>query len=463
VSAARITEGLIKMDERILNRLMQGPVEVSDIYREVESNILYNAFLPQYKIIFSNIKDYYSRHKVPPSYDVLKNISSDNNLSLLIDSIEGEDCSENDIGYYIDSIKNRYNKYLLNEIPTMLSSDDYALDDVNSRIKNIVSITNQLDRGGIFSEGELSRSVVDRFDNYRNVEENPGDVMGILSGYNDLDECTWGIKNSEMMVIAGGSSSGKSLLMLNMAINAWLGSNDPTSGSVTSDDGKNIVFFSLEMSKLQLEQRVDANLANIRHRSIIRGSLNSDEKSRWKKSLDFQRKYEKSFYIVDMPRGSTMSEVSARYESIVGMFSPDAVFVDYLQLMSPSIKQTGSDWQDVGKVSEEMHEFCRRSNIPVITAAQRKARQKQKSSKEFKDHIDLEDIGRSKMIGDNSNIVLLIEYREDEYLREDMPIHIVKNRDGAKGKISLKKEFECSRIVNLPDGWAESVGDENEI
>ena len=131
--------------------------------------------------------------------------------------------------------------------------------------------------------------------------------------------------------------------------------------------------------------------------------------------------------------------------------------------MKPSIGATGTDWIDVGRVSEELHEFCRRNNIPVITAAQRKARQKQKSTKEFKDNIDLEDIGRSKMIGDNSNIVLLIEFRDEEYLREDMPIHVVKNRDGAKGRILLKKEFECSKIANLPDGWAESLGDENEI
>ena len=67
------------------------------------------------------------------------------------------------------------------------------------------------------------------------------------------------------------------------------------------------------------------------------------------------------------------------------------------------------------------------------------------------------------MIGDNSNIVLLIEYREDEYLREDMPIHVVKNRDGAKGKVLLRKDFECSKISDFPDGWVEDLGEENEV
>ena len=76
-----------------------------------------------------------------------------------------------------------------------------GIDIPAHRGANIVSVADQLDRGGIFSEGQLSKSVVERFDNYKHTEANPGQVMGILSGYSELDEYTWGIKNSEMMVI----------------------------------------------------------------------------------------------------------------------------------------------------------------------------------------------------------------------------------------------------------------------
>ena len=67
------------------------------------------------------------------------------------------------------------------------------------------------------------------------------------------------------------------------------------------------------------------------------------------------------------------------------------------------------------------------------------------------------------MIGDNAAIVFLIANREDEQLREDIEIHIVKNRDGAKGKVSLKKVFDKSRIEPFPDDWAGDFGDENEV
>ena len=84
--------------------------------------------------------------------------------------------------------------------------------------------------------------------------------------------------------------------------------------------------------------------------------------------------------------------------------------------------------------------FAERKDIPVITAAQRKAGAKKTGGKKYEDNIDLEDLGRSKMIGDNATVVMLIAKREDELLREDMEIHVVKNRDGAKGKVNLLKD-----------------------
>ena len=157
-----------------------------------------------------------------------------------------------------------------------------------------------------------------------------------------------------------------------------------------------------------------------------------------------------------------MGEIEAKYETLLGEFEPDAVFIDYLQLMKPTIGQIGQDWLDVGRVSEELHEFCRKKNKPVVTAAQRKTAQKKTGGKRI-DDVSLEDLGRSKMIGDNAAIVMIIANREDEHLREDLELHLVKNRDGAKGKVVLRKDFARSRIETLPDNWAEDFGEENEL
>jgi replicative DNA helicase len=454
------------LDAKILNWMLKGSPNVNDVYRQVDFSLLKSIFIPKYKPSLQQVHEYYSRHKSVPSSDVLRKLlDTEEEDSDIVDVIEAADCQQSEIGFVVDRIKERYNQFLINKLVESseeISAKRESLEDFNDEMKRVISKTERLYKSDVFSEGEIKDSVRERVDNYKFTRENPSAIMGFLSGYKELDDYTWGIKNSEMLVIGGASSSGKSLLMLNMAINAWLGSNRPADGIVNETDGKNVLFISLEMSKSQLEQRVDANVANIRHRGIMRGQLSSEEESKWLGTLKFQEKYDKKFYIMDMPRGTTMGEVEAKYETLLGVFKPDAIFVDYLQLMKPTIGAVGQDWLDVGKVSEELHEFCRKKNIPVVTAAQRKAAQKKANGKKI-DDPSLEDFGRSKMIGDNAAIAIMIGNREDEILREDMELHLVKNRDGAKGVIILKKNFPNSRIEELPDDWAEDIGEENEI
>ncbi len=454
------------LDAKVVNWMMQSSININEVYREMEFDLIRSMVFPKYKPVLDILHSYYSRHKIPPSYDVMKTLlDREGDDPDVAEYIKNQECAGNEIGFYLDDIKERYNKYLIENLIKKASDveeEEDSVQDFNDELKKVISKTERLYRRDVFSEGDIADSVKDRVSQYRYTVENPEQIMGFLSGYQELDDYTWGVKNSEMLVIGGASSSGKSLLMMNMAVNAWLGSNIPSEGITGYDDGKNILFISLEMSKKQLEQRVDANVANIRHRSLARGQLTGQEEDRWIKCLKNQEGHNKKFYILDMPRGTTMGEIEAKYETILGVFRPDAIFIDYLQLMKPTIGASGTDWLDVGKVSEELHEFCRKKDLPVVTAAQRKAVQKKKSGKKI-DDVNLEDLGRSKMIGDNAAIVLIIGNREDEDLREDMEIHVVKNRDGAKGKVSLKKVFDRSRIEIFPDDWAEDMGDENAI
>lgn len=454
------------IDAKILSWMSKGSTEYNEVIRSLDPDLLKSVLLPDFKKAAENICSYYSRHKIPPSFSVLREILEESGGNTRVVSlIEDEETYANEIGFLIDKIKKRYNQYLAENLVKKveeIKEEGTDIKDINDDIKKVIAQTEKLYKHSSFSEGDVSSSTEDRISHYDYVLENPEQIRGFLSGYKELDDYTWGIKNSEMLVIGGASSSGKSLLMMNMAINAWRGSNDPAEGIVGMPDGKNVLYISLEMSKQQLEQRLDANLAGIRHRGIMRATLDVDEYSRWQKCLEFQKNYDKVFYILDMPRGTTMGEIEAKYETILGIFKPDAVFVDYLQLMKPTIGAIGTDWLDVGKVSEELHEFCRKKNIPVVTAAQRKAAQKKANGKKV-DDVGLEDFGRSKMIGDNAAIAFIIGNREDELLREDMEINIVKNRDGAKGTVLLKKVFDKSRIESLPDNWASDNGKENEI
>lgn len=448
------------IDKKILNWILKGSIEYNKVQRNIDPRLLQEAFLTEYKEIYQLVSEYFLRYKSPPTYKILyDNLVSDLDTLQLVSVIQEEECLESEVLFYLDQLKNRYSNYLAKQLSGSVIQEDFELENFNKDLISVASKIARLNNSSTFSEGDFRRSTEERYADYLYTEAHPDEINGIFLGYPALDDYTFGLRNSELMVISGASSSGKSLLMMNIAANAWLGNNLAYEiNKPITDTGKNILFFSLEMSKKQLEQRLDANIASVRHKALSRGLLTDDEKSRWIRALEFQKKFNKSFYIVDMPRGSRVYDIEARYDQIISEFQPDLVCVDYLGIMRSNVDY-GQDWLEVGHVAADLHEFCRNKNIPVISAAQRKARNKNNKSQ----FNDVEELGRSKMIGDNSNIVFLIEDREDEYLKDDMVIHVVKNRDGAKGEVKLQKDFARSKIHSLPDNWVADVGEENRI
>jgi len=447
-------------DKKVFSYLLRGSAEFNEVQRIIDYGLLTEAVHFDFKNLAQVIKAYHEQYRMPPTFEVLKeHLLEDYDSVQLVYLLEEEKCSQSEVGFYVDKIRKRYNAYLAKLLSDAANQDNsFDHEEYNKSLGRIQSKIERLYKSAVFSEGSLSQSTEDRVGRYFNIEKSPDEIAGVFLGYKELDNYTWGIKNSELLVISGASSSGKSLLMMNVAIRAWLGSNDPMKPGPYFNDGKNVIFFSLEMSKPQLENRIDSNLGNIPTNHISRGRLTQEEKERYYSVLEFCKNYNKTFYICDMPRGSRTIDIEARFDAICSEFKPDLVCVDYLGIMKPN-NSRNQDWLDVGYVAEDLHEFCRSKNIPLITAAQRKARDKKAKNQSN----DLEELGRSKMIGDNANIVFLIENREEEELREDMNIFISKNRDGAKGKVSLMKNFENGRIESLPDNWTEDSGNENDF
>lgn len=448
-------------DKKVLAYLLKGSAEFNNVRRMIDVGVLGGALEPDFFPIFKVINTYFTRYNAPPPIDLLRDeLGGDIDQLHLVNLIDEEDCQDNEIGYFVDKIRDRKNTQMVRKLVDTYYEieSSIGIEDFNTKMAKTMSSIERLRKSSVFAEGDFRKTPEDRYNKYLFSRDNPDQIAGIFSGYKELDDMTFGIKNSELMIIAGASSSGKSMLMMNMAINAWLGKNRPHKydGKLYTG-GKNVVYFTLEMSKEQLEQRIDANIARIRHRSLVRGKLDDDEMDKYLKSLEFQKAYDKHFYIVDLPRGSKTIDIEARFDSIIAEFQPDLVCIDYLGIMSPN-NSFGQDWLDLGHVAEDMHEFCRKKNVPVITAAQRKA--KNKNNK--KQYNDMEEVGRSKMITDNANIALLIANRDDEHLLEDMEVHVAKNRDGAKGKFNLLKDFERSRIEGIPDDWISDIGEENE-
>jgi replicative DNA helicase len=449
------------IEPKILGWMIQGPYELNLTFRLIDAKLFEAACLPQYKEIVKAVAKYHSRYKMPPSMEILQEMFEGNvEVLLLLNDLPDEACKKNEVGHYIDLLKTRYNNFLLKKLSDSVVLPESDIDDRNALLKRMVAKIDRLHKSDTYSEGNFSDTAEERKDRYLYRKDNPEASQGVLTGYFEIDDYTYGIKKSEMMVITGASSSGKSMLLMNIGVNAWLRGNDPTKGKPEHQDGYNVVYFTLEMNKQQLEDRIDACSARIRHKALTRGDLSEEEERRFNNSLEFQKQYEPKLYIVDIPRGATVAQIEAKYEALLGEFEPDLICVDYLGIMSA--EDTGdADWLEVGKVAASMHEFCRNKDAAVVTAAQRKATGRKTDDDE--EGRDLEKIGRSKLIGDNANIVLMIANRKDEYLREDFEATFVKNRDGKLGTIHLRKVFDQSRIEDWPEDWSGEPGDENAV
>lgn len=164
-----------------------------------------------------------------------------------------------------------------------------------------------------------------------------------------------------------------------------------------------------------------------------------------------------------MPRGVTVREIELKYLEMKETYGInfDIVVVDYIGIMKSSktldnTKQD-ADWLELGHIAEELHEFARVYNIPVVTATQVN-RPKDPSKPQY----STDRVARSDMIPQNANIILQIGCRgDDEYTRMDMPVYITKMRDGEKGSFTLVKDFSKMRVVDYVDTTF-AVGTEGE-
>jgi hypothetical protein len=259
-------------------------------------------------------------------------------------------------------------------------------------------------------------------------------------------------------------NTGKSVYMHNIGVNAYLGKNNALSPleMLAQDCGHNVLYFSLEMPKESIERRIDSCMGDLYYNQIRDGKLSPDDKKKYFNVLKFQMKYNKRFYVVDMPQKITTRDIELKYMEILDSnFLPELVIVDYMGIMRPNDNPNGSangveaDWLSLGQITEDLHTFARVYNVPVITGSQ-----VNKPKDASKPTYDTNRIARSGMAATNANIVIQIGKREDEYLRTDMPVFITKMRDGEQGSYTLNKNFAKMKVTDLIDvGFDEQEND----
>jgi replicative DNA helicase len=406
-----------------------------------------------YRKLISIIKEYYLKHgEVASTNIVAEGVTTQEDALFYKSAIEKAKSlivERSDFPRLIEKFKERYNKELITRTVTNVKlglDSGRGLNELNRHLNKTTTKIAELYRGHAYEEGTLKETAVDDFKRYVEEAKNPDVVKGKMTKLVELDRITNGLRPPDLLMVVGESGTGKSIMCMNIAINMWLGSNNVDEFCKDyefKDDGCNVLYFSIEMDYENMKQRIDSNIAGIDFYGLRDRKLGKEDVMKYKRACVFKARYNKQFFVADIPRGITIMDIKAKYEELCNVFEPDIIVVDHLGLMRP-VESKGADWLEQGDIAADLHEFNRRNKRITLTAVQANRAKAQNGKK----HHGTNRVGRSEIIPQNASIILEIDHREDEETYSDMPIYITKMRNGEKGRFNLYKQFSIMRVVD---------------
>jgi len=244
-----------------------------------------------------------------------------------------------------------------------------------------------------------------------------GKIVGLPSGLSDLDKKLGGFHNSDLIIIAGRPSMGKTALGTNIAFNAAkkFKEKEDEFGNKTTIDGGKIAFFSLEMSSEQLATRVLAEQSKISSDKMRKAELNKED---FKKIAKVSSELENLNIIIDDNPILTIPSLRTRSRRLKRLYDIDMIIIDYLQLMSGSqnVRNDGRV-QEISEITRGLKAIAKELNIPIIALSQLSRQVEQREDK----RPQLADLRESGTIEQDSDVVMFI-FRESYYLERMEPI-----------------------------------------
>lgn len=275
----------------------------------------------------------------------------------------------------------------------------------------------------------------DSFDRMEELHKNKGQLRGIRTGYRDLDNMTAGLQRSDLIILAARPAMGKTTLVTNLAYNVATIAKQP------------VLFFSLEMSKEQLVDRMLADASGVDAWNIRTGNLSDDDFSKLSEAMGEMA--EAPIYIDDKP-GLTVLEMRTKARRVSHENPLGLIIVDYLQLMQGSGRSDGNRVQEVSEISRGLKLIARELNVPVIALSQLSRSVENRPDK----RPQLADLRESGSIEQDADIVSFI-FRPG-YYEPDNPefdniteLIIAKHRNGPVGKVDLYFHPERLRFMSL--------------
>jgi replicative DNA helicase len=335
---------------------------------------------------------------------------------------------------YIRLVKDKFIRRRLIKLGYEAMNSGYTTNLSLKKILNnfenkLFNLTNEIKTQTLVSSAELLNEI---FVELKQKSLNPT-LSGLSSGFYDLDSLIQGFQRSELIIIAGRPSMGKTALSLNIALNIVKNSKLP------------VLFFSLEMSKEQIMYRLLAMETNINQIRLKNGKLYQYD---WLKLSKVMKVLAKLPFFVDDTSDLSIQGIRSNLKTI--LFEQNnigLIIIDYLQLMQNSKLKTENRVQELSQITRSLKIMAREFNIPIIALSQ--------LSRNVENRMDkkpiLSDLRESGSIEQDADLVLMLS-KQSTNLKSDysnIDLIIAKQRNGPLGTITLKFDENRTRFFNI--------------
>lgn len=430
IEAEQAVLGAMLIDKEAIAKATEV-LSADDFYREA------------HRVIFSAMLELYNKNEAVDMVTVTEILKRDNKLEDIggiayITSLANVVLTAANVKYHAEIVAEKSVLRQLVRVSTEIAAMGYeANEDVGTLLdtaeSRILEISNRKKKNDFTAINDI---LMDSVQSIESLLQNKGGLTGLPAGFADLDKLTSGLHPSDFIILAARPSMGKTALALNIVQNVALRAH-----KVIGGEPRSVAFFSLEMSKEQLVNRMLCAEAGIDSQRLRVGEMHDED---WTHLWDACDTMSRAKIYIDDTAGITAMDMRSRARRLKAEHGLDLIVVDYLQLMQGSGKRnnSGDRQQEVSEISRSLKALARELDVPVLALSQLS---RSVESRQVKRPM-LSDLRESGSLEQDADIVAFL-YREDYYNPETENKHteliIAKHRNGPVDTVNLffKKQF----------------------
>lgn len=436
IEAEQAVLGAMLIDKEAIAKATEV-LSADDFYREA------------HRVIFSAMLELYNKNEAVDMVTVTEILKRDNKLEDIggiayITSLANVVLTAANVKYHAEIVAEKSVLRQLVRVSTEIAAMGYeANEDVGTLLdtaeSRILEISNRKKKNDFTAINDV---LMDSVQSIESLLQNKGGLTGLPAGFADLDKLTSGLHPSDFIILAARPSMGKTALALNIVQNVALRAH-----KVIGGEPRSVAFFSLEMSKEQLVNRMLCAEAGIDSQRLRVGEMRDED---WTHLWDACDTMSRAKIYIDDTAGITAMDMRSRARRLKAEHGLDLIVVDYLQLMQGSGKRnnSGDRQQEVSEISRSLKALARELDVPVLALSQLS---RSVESRQVKRPM-LSDLRESGSLEQDADIVAFL-YREDYYNPETENKHteliIAKHRNGPVDTVNLFFQKQFTKFVGF--------------